>query len=228
MKQVPDPHIGIDSRPLNYERLTPNYEKLIPDFLQDYPDASEEIANHFPKSFGPVMETTIMVDADHAHDQKTRRSLTGLLAYVRSTPVLWLSKHQGAIASSTYAAEFSALRTSTEEAISLRYMLRCLGCNVPTDGSCPTKIFGDNLSVIQSSCNPAADISKKHVAISFHTVREAIAARIVEPYWLQGRWNLSDIMTKQIPKPDFRQNCDYIFWRPNFHIRDNNRLDSNY
>ena len=50
MKQVPDPHIGIDSRPLNYERLTPNYEKLIPDFLQDYPDASEEIANHFPKS----------------------------------------------------------------------------------------------------------------------------------------------------------------------------------
>jgi hypothetical protein len=47
-KQVPDPHIGIDSRPLNYERLTPNYEKLIPDFLQDYPDASEEIAKYFP------------------------------------------------------------------------------------------------------------------------------------------------------------------------------------
>ena len=228
VKQVPDPKIGIDSLPMEYDRLLPNYEKLHPDFIQDYPDAKEEVASHFPKAFGPVMETTIFVDADHAHDQKTRRSLTGLLAFVGSTPVIWLSKRQGAIASSTYAAEFSALRTATEEAISLRYMLRCLGCNVPTDGSCPTKIFGDNLSVIQNAQNPAADLSKKHVAISFHTVREAIAARIVEAYWLQGKWNLSDIMTKQISTTEFRSHCDYIFWRPNFHIRQNNRLDDFY
>ena len=133
-----------------------------------------------------------------------------------------MSKRQGAIASSTYAAEFSALRTATEEAISLRYMLRCLGCNVPADGSCPTKIFGDNLAVIQNASNPSADLSKKHVAISFHTVREVIAARIVEAYWLQGKYNLSDIMTKQIPATEFSQHCDYIFWRPNFHIRTNN------
>ena len=82
-------------------------------------------------------------------------------------------------------------------------MLRCLGFNIPADGSCPTKVFGDNLSVIQNSQNPAADLSKKYVAISFHIVREAIAAGIIEPYWLQGKWNLSDIMTKQIPKSKF-------------------------
>ena len=228
VKAVPDPKIAIDSSPMEYERQLPNYTKLHPDFVKDYPDAKEEIAGHFPEAFGPVMETTIFVDADHAHDQKTRQSLTGLLAYVGSTPVIWLSKRQGAIASSTYAAEFSALRTATEEAISLRYMLRCLGCNVPTDGSCPTKIFGDNLSVIQNASNPAADLSKKHVAISFHTVREAITARIVEAYWLQGRWNLSDIMTKQIPTTEFRSHCDYIFWRPDFHIRQHNRLDEDY
>ena len=228
IKQTPNKVIAIDSRPLPIHREEPEFDKLIPDFLQDYPDAKEEIARHFPESFGPVMETTILVDSDHAHDKATRKSLTGLLAYVGSTPVLWLSKRQGSIASSTYAAEFSALRTATEEAISLRYMLRCLGCNVPTDGSCPTKIFGDNLAVIQSSQNPAADLSKKHVAISFHTVREAIAARIVEPYWLKGKYNLSDIMTKQIPKPEFKEHCDYLFWRPNFHIYDFHRLNQAY
>jgi len=74
-----------------------------------------------------------MVDSDHTHDQKTRRSLTGLLAFVGSTQVVWMSKRHGSIASSTYAAEFSALRTATEEAMSLRYMLRCLGCNIPSD-----------------------------------------------------------------------------------------------
>ena len=81
----------------------------------------------FPSSFGPVLQTTILVDTDHAHDQLTRRSLTGMIGYVGSTPVTWGSKKYGSIVSSTYAAEFSALRTATEEAQNLRYMLRSLG-----------------------------------------------------------------------------------------------------
>ncbi len=228
LKWKPHPQIAIDSRPIEFVRTDPDFTQLIPDFLEDYPHATEELDPGFPKPFGPVMESTIFVDSDHAHDKKTRRSLTGLLAYVGSTPVLWLSKRQGSIASSTYSAEFSALRTATEEAISLRYMLRCLGCNVPADGSCPTKIFGDNLSVILNSQNPAADLAKKHVAISFHSVREAVAARIIEPYWLQGKWNLSDIMTKQIPSPEFNKHCDGIFWSPDFHIRTENKFDQFY
>ena len=103
-------------------------------------------------------------------------------------------------------------------------MLRCLGCNIPADGSSPTRIFGDNLSVIQNVQNPAADLSKKHVAISFHVAREAIAARIIEAYRLKGRWNLNDLMTKQIPRTAFKSHCDHIYWRPDFHIRTNNRL----
>ena len=78
----------------------------------------------------------------------TRRSITGILGYVGHTPVLWISRRQGAIATSTYSAEFMALRTATEEAISLRYMLRYLGVPIPNDSSSPTGIFGDNFSVI--------------------------------------------------------------------------------
>ena len=127
-----------------------------------------------------------------------------------STPVTWGSRRQGAIASSTYAVEFSALRTVTEEAISLRYMLRCLGCNVPVDGSCPTKVFSDSLSIIQNCQNPATDLSKKHVAISFYLVREAIAVGIIAPYWLKGEYNISDMMTKQIPKTQFKDHLSLI------------------
>lgn len=178
----------------------------------------------FPRPFGPVMETTFIVDSDHAHDLKTRRSLTGVLGYVGSTLVIWKSKRQGTIASSTYAAEFSALRTATEEAISLRYMLRCLGCKIPDDSKHATKLFGDNLGVLMSTQNPEADLSKKHVAIAFHVVREAIAAGVVSPYWLKGQWNPADILTKQLPRPSFRTHCDFLFWRPNFHSRDSNNL----
>ena len=228
VKYTMNEQIAIDPRPLQFSRSTPNFESLIPDFLQDYPEASEELDSSMPKSFGPILSTTILVDADHAHDKKTRRSLTGLLAFVGSTPVTWYSKRQGSIASSTYAAEFSALRTATEEAVSLRYMLRCLGCQLPADGSCPTDIFGDNLSVILNAQNPAADLSKKHVAISFHAVREAVAAQSIRPHWLKGKWNLSDIMTKQIPRSEFQRHVKHIFYHPDFTLHNNNGLDEDY
>jgi hypothetical protein len=75
---------------------------------------------HFPKAFGDMLDMTIFVDSDHAHDLVMRHSLTGLLAFVGSTPVSWFSKRQGPVTSSTFQAELSALRTAVEEAISLR------------------------------------------------------------------------------------------------------------
>jgi hypothetical protein len=171
------------------------------------------------------METTILVDYDHAHYLATRRSITGLIGYVGSTPVTWISKRRGSIASSTYAAEFSAFRTATEEAQNLRYMIRCLGYNIPADGSYHTRLLDHNLSVILNSQNPAADLSKKYVAISYHVVRVAVAASIIDPYWLKGKYNISVLMTKQIPTSEFKIHYDYIYWRPGFHIHSNNRLD---
>ena len=119
---------------------------------------SEDLDPAFQLPFGPIMETTMLVDSDHAHNLQTSRSLTGLLGFVGSTHVLWMSKRQGTIASSTYAAEFSAFCTATEKAQSLRYMLRCLGCNIPNGDICPIRIFGDHLSVNPSAQNPAADL----------------------------------------------------------------------
>ena len=107
-----------------------------------------------------------------------------------------------------------ALRTATEEAISLRYMLRCLGIPIPSDGSYPTHLFGDNLGVIQNASNPEADLKKKHVALSFHFVREAIAAGITAPYWLDGKQNGSDITIKQIGTTEFLDHCTNLFWKP--------------
>ena len=62
------------------------------------------------------MKTTILVHSDHEHDQKTRRSLTGWIAFVGSILDAWYIRRQGTVASSTYAAEFSTLLTATEKA----------------------------------------------------------------------------------------------------------------
>ena len=93
-------------------------------------------------------------------------------------------------------------------------MLRCLGIPIAADGSQPTRIFGDNLSVILNSTVADAEIKKKHVSISFHVVREAIAAGIITPYWVDGNYNMSDIMTKQIASTPFHFHTKCIFWNP--------------
>ena len=119
-------------------------------------------------------------DSDHAHDLATRLSIAGIPVYVGLTPVFSISRRQTAIASSTYEAKFMAMRTATEEAKMIRSMLRSFG--VPLDG--PTLLFGDNLGVVQQASFVDADLSKNHVAISYHLVREAIAAGIILPYWV--------------------------------------------
>ena len=121
--------------------------------MDEYWDAFEDIGIHV-EAVGEELQITFLVDSDHAHDKKTRRSISGIVGFVGSTPVLWSSKRQTAVSSSTYAAEFMALRMGTEECINMRYMLRCLGIPVKS----PCHLFGDNLGVIQNATNPETDI----------------------------------------------------------------------
>jgi len=117
----------------------------LPELLKDqYPDAVEEIDCKVPKPLVNEMEITAFVDSDHAHDKVTRRSITSLLILAGSTPVYFLSKRQGAIATSTYGAEFCAMKTAVEEVQSMRHMLRCLGVKIGH----ASLVCGDNKGVI--------------------------------------------------------------------------------
>ena len=91
------------------------------------------------------------------------------------------------------------MRSAVEEAIALRYMLRCLGIPVVA----PTNLFGDNFGAIQSANIPEGELKKKHVAISYHYVREAIAAKIVNAIWIKTYENWSDLCTKALGKNIF-------------------------
>ena len=57
-------------------------------------------------------------------------------------------------------------------------------------------MFGDNKSVVDSSMTPHAKLHKRHTALSFHRVREAIAARVVRFHFIPGTINPADILSK--------------------------------
>ena len=41
-------------------------------------------------------------------------------------------------------------------------------------------------------------MKKKHTAIAYHRVREAVAAGIIEPYHVKGEHNPADVLTKAL------------------------------
>eukprot|EP00957_Ditylum_brightwellii_P157654 11999479-Ditylum_brightwellii.AAC.1 len=79
------------------------------------PDTAEEIDNKVLKQL--LDELTIMayVDSDHAHNKMIRRSITGLITFVGRTLVMYQSKRQGVVETSTYRAKFMATKTAVEE-----------------------------------------------------------------------------------------------------------------
>jgi hypothetical protein len=146
-----------------------------PTWKDFYPDAEEEIPNDLPMSKGPKVRMTVYVDADHAHDLVTKRSITGILIMLNNTPTRWVSKHQKTVETSTYGSELVASRVATELILEVRFMLRSLG--VDLEG--PTLMLGDNMSVILNTSVPSSVLKKKHNAIAYHRVQEAIAENYI-------------------------------------------------
>jgi hypothetical protein len=70
-------------------------------------------------------------------------------------------------------------------------MLRSLG--VALDG--PALMLGDNMSVVLNTTVPSSVLKKKHNAIAYHRVREAIAARIMRFAYIKSEENVSDVLT---------------------------------
>jgi hypothetical protein len=172
-----------------------------------YGDLKEEVDPKFPKPLMKALTTAVYFDSNWAHDKKTRRSITGIIAFIGNTPVSWSSKRQGAIATSTYSAEMMAGRCGAEEVISLRYMLRSMG--VPLDG--PTALIGDNLGSLMTAANPGADCKKRHVSIAWHYLRECQVMGALVLKKIDTKRNPSDTNTKALDKGTFLSFCDFLF-----------------
>ena len=59
-----------------------------------------------------------------------------------------------------------------------------------------TYMLGDNKSVVDSSSKPHAVLHKRHTALSFHRVREAIASKVIVFHHINGDINPADILSK--------------------------------
>ena len=130
-----------DSEPV----FDPNAFKTC-DWSEFYPDAEEALPTTMPKERGHGVVTSCFVDADHAGCKATRRSHTGVFLFVNKAPILWYSKRQNTVETSTFGSEYCAMKTAIDMIEGLRYKLRMMG--IPLIGA--TAVFCDNQSVVKN------------------------------------------------------------------------------
>ena len=94
-----------------------------------------------------------------------------------------------------------ALRIAVDIAVEFRYKLRMM--RIPLIG--PSKVLCDNKGVELNTTLPSSTLKKKHNAIAYHRVREAVAAKIARVYHIDGKENMADILTMATDGPTFRK-----------------------
>lgn len=170
----------------------PHAELERPDWSQFYPEARDELPPDMPQPRGKPVQITMFVDASHAANVITRQSRTGVLIFVNRAPILWFSKRQTTIETSSFGSEFQALKVGIELLLGLRYKIRMMG--IPLDGYAHIKV--DNMSVVKNTSVPESQLKKKSNSIAYHFVRQQVAADIGRISYEPTDTNLADMLTK--------------------------------
>ena len=184
-----------------------------------YGPIKEELPHDMPPPKGKPVRITTFKDANLYHDYTTGRAATGILHFINKTPIEWYSKRQDTVETATYGSEFVAAKVATEQIIAMRYAIRMMG--IPLDG--PAWLFGDNQSVITSSTIPHSALGKRHTALAYHRVREAVAAGVMYFCKIDGKQNPADCLTKYVDHGTYWPVIEPIlFWKgETFEVKDN-------
>jgi len=157
-----------------------------------YRGATEELPKDLPPVRGKPIRLITYADANLMHDHLTGKAVTACLHFVNQTPIDWFCKKQNTVESATYGAEGTAARTAIEQMRANKLTFMYLG--VPVIG--PSVLFGDNQSVVDSSTIPHSKLSKRHLMLSYHYVREAMASKAYVYAFINGKYNPADILSK--------------------------------
>ena len=163
-------------------------------------DGKEAISTEMPEPRGQGFIMRSKVDADHAADTTTHRSITGFFVWLNCSLIYWSSRKQTSVETSSFGSEFIAMKQCCEYLRGLRYKLRMMG--IPCEG--PAHVFGDNQSVLANTTMPESTLKKKSQSIAYHFVREGSARDEWRTVYVNTHLNEADLLTKLLPSGEKR------------------------
>ena len=124
----------------------------------------------FPKTGRSRLQLTMFSDADMAGDIDGRRSTSGVLVFLGSAPISWLSLKQKVVALSTCEAEYIAAAIAACQVVWLR---RLLGELTGVEAH-PPALMVDNQPAIALAENSVLHDRSKHIDMKFHFFRDCV------------------------------------------------------
>lgn len=137
-------------------------------------------------------------DSDWAEDIDDRKSCSGNVLTLATSPISWKSRKQASVALSTMEAEYAALSEVSREVIYLKRLLIHMGFEKYVTP--PISVFCDNQSAIELSKNAVFHKRSKHIDINFHFTCELVDKKEIVIHYLQTDSMLADILTKSLTK----------------------------
>ena len=153
-------------------------------------------------------QLSVYVDADWGSNRDDRKSISGYIIYLGSTPIIWRSKRQkGKSAISSCEAEYVSLSQCINEVVWLVSFLKELGFNLPL----PIPIYCDNKSAKDLAYNPVHHDRTKHIDIAYHRIREFILDGTIRILHVPSQNNPADLFTKSTKPAIFKRLLDYLY-----------------
>jgi Reverse transcriptase (RNA-dependent DNA polymerase)/Integrase core domain/GAG-pre-integrase domain len=146
-------------------------------------------------------------DADFAADIDKRRSTTGAAMMMQGAAVLWISKLQPIVATSTAEAEYIASATATKEGLWVRKLLGDIHGKVSTVN---LKVDNQSAIVLISEHTAGKSGRSKHIDLQFHFVSERFQRGEISVTFVPTADQHADIFTKQLGGPEFRRHRDVV------------------
>jgi hypothetical protein len=164
--------------------------------LLRYLAGTADMALHFPYPKEEMSDAHVIhaySDADLAGDKNTRKSTTGMVLLFHKYPIVWMSRLQSIVATSTAEAELIAAAMTVKEVLWLRKVLAEI-----SQKEQQISLFCDKEATIHLIRNTTAGVSgrSKHIDLQFAFVRERFHNKLMSVEHVPTGTQLADLFTK--------------------------------
>ena len=129
----------------------------------------KEVNSHLPRD-PPPYDLVGYADSNFAEHPIDRKSVMSYCFFLNGAIVLWSSKKQKTVSTSTTKAEYIALRHAVRKVVWIRRFINKIEIEVIGD----LTLFGDNEMSIALTKNAESQYQTKHINVQHHYIRELV------------------------------------------------------